>query len=84
MKGRRSPEFGDDDESPVHNVTLDAFWIDQTEVTNQMYQECMDAGVCSEPVKTSSVTHDSYFYNSNFANYPVIYTTWYDAVDYCE
>lgn len=27
----------DDDEHPGHEVTLDAFWIDQTEVTNAMY-----------------------------------------------
>ena len=75
---------GDSDESPVHKVTLDAFWIDQTEVTNAMYQQCMDAGICSEPQETSSVTHDSYFDNPNFADYPVVYVTWYDAVSYCE
>ena len=26
-----------DDEQPVHKVYLDAFWIDQTEVTNAMF-----------------------------------------------
>jgi formylglycine-generating enzyme required for sulfatase activity len=29
--------FGGPDEQPVHAVYLDAFWIDQTEVTNAMY-----------------------------------------------
>ncbi len=29
-------ETGDSDEQPVHTVSLDAFWIDQTEVTNRM------------------------------------------------
>jgi len=76
--------FGDGDESPVHEVTLDAFWIDKTEVTNAMYQKCVDAGICNEPQDTSSVTHNNYFFNPTFANYPVIYVTWYDAVDYCE
>ena len=28
-----------DDEKPIHAVTLDAFWIDQTEVTNAMFAE---------------------------------------------
>ena len=28
---------GDDDEHPQHTVTLDAYWIDQTEVTNAMF-----------------------------------------------
>lgn len=29
-------ENRDDNESPVHVVALDAFWIDQTEITNGM------------------------------------------------
>jgi formylglycine-generating enzyme required for sulfatase activity len=32
---------GNPDESPAHAVTLDAFWIDQTEVTNEMYKKCV-------------------------------------------
>ncbi|MFC2028788.1 SUMF1/EgtB/PvdO family nonheme iron enzyme [Chloroflexota bacterium] len=76
-------ESGDSDESPVHQVTLDAFWIDQTEVTVRMYRECVDAGVCPEPQNTSSATHSNFFYNNAFDNYPVIEVTWYNAVDYC-
>lgn len=30
-------EDGDDDEKPAHTVSLDAYWIDQTEVTNTMF-----------------------------------------------
>ena len=30
-------EAGSDDEKPPHDVYLDAFWIDQTEVTNAMF-----------------------------------------------
>jgi formylglycine-generating enzyme required for sulfatase activity len=30
-------EDGADDEKPVHEVTLDAFWIDRTEVTNAQF-----------------------------------------------
>jgi eukaryotic-like serine/threonine-protein kinase len=29
--------LGDPDEKPLHDVYMDAFWIDQTEVTNAMY-----------------------------------------------
>ena len=29
------------DEKPQHTVYLDAFWIDQTDVTNAMYAKCV-------------------------------------------
>jgi formylglycine-generating enzyme required for sulfatase activity len=76
-------DSGDPDEKPVHQVTLDAYWIDQTEVTVGMYRACVDAGVCAEPEKTSSETHSSYFYSNTYDDYPVIYVTWFDADDYC-
>ena len=31
------------DERPVHEVTLDGFWIDQTEITNSQFQKFVDA-----------------------------------------
>ena len=37
-------------ESPYHKVTLAAFDIDQTEVTQHAYQACLAAGVCSAPI----------------------------------
>jgi len=33
---------GGDDEKPVHAINLDAFWIDETEVTNAMFSEFID------------------------------------------
>jgi len=72
------------DEQPIHHVYLDAFWIDQTEVTVHMYSLCVEAGVCAEPVSTSSSTHPSYYGNVNFDNYPVIYVDWRMAKTYCE
>ena len=44
----------ENDELPAHDVTLDAFWIDQVEVTNGMYGLCVKAGVCRPPVKVNS------------------------------
>ena len=35
---------GDKDESPMHQVYLDAFYIDKYEVTNKQFQEFIDAG----------------------------------------
>lgn len=72
------------DEQPIHQVYLDAYWIDQTEVTNAMYAKCVDAHQCNPPSNSSSYTHPSYFGNSEFDNYPVLYVSWDDAVTYCE
>jgi len=72
------------DEKPQHTVYLDAFWIDQTEVTNAMYAKCVSAGICQEPVNKSSHTHSSYYGNPEFDNYPVIYVDWNRAKTYCE
>ena len=41
-------EMGDEDyrgDGPLHAVDLNAFWIDQTEVTNQQYAKCVEQGV---------------------------------------
>jgi len=77
-------DFGEMNEAPVHKVNLDAFWIDQTEVTNAMYAKCVQDGACNPPSSTTSSTRDSYYGNSEFDHYPVIYVSWNDAKAYCE
>ncbi len=72
------------DEKPQHTVFLDAFWIDQTEVTNAEYAACVKAKACKQPRRVSSNVHDLYYGNATFADYPVIDVTWNDAVAYCQ
>jgi len=74
----------ENDEIPVHDVTLDAFWMDQVEVTNGMYGLCVKTGVCRLPVKLNSDNHGDYFGNIEFQDYPVIQISWYDANAYCQ
>ncbi len=76
---RRAPN-----ETPAHDVTLDAFWIDQLEVTNAMYALCVNAGGCTPPQSFKSQRRPSYFNNPEFNDYPVIYVTWGQAKAYCE
>jgi formylglycine-generating enzyme required for sulfatase activity len=68
---------GNDDEHPQHTVYLDAFWIDQTEVTNAQYRKCLEAGVCRKPV-----CWDNSDYNA--PDQPVVCVSWGDARTYCE
>lgn len=71
------------DEKPVHTVFLDAFWIDQTEVTNAMYAGCVEDGRCNPPASIRSFTRDSYFGNPEFDNHPVLHVSWDNARAYC-
>ena len=73
--GANLPQTGD--ESPEHNVSLPAFWIDVYEVTNARYRKCVEAGACYEP-------QDLRFYqDGRYANHPVVFVTWYEADAYC-
>jgi len=71
-------------ESPVHEVTLNAFYMDIYEVTNNKYQECVAAGSCTPPTRNSSSTRSAYFGNPEFASYPVIWVSWDQAQTYCK
>jgi formylglycine-generating enzyme required for sulfatase activity len=71
------------DELPAHNVSLDAFWIDQLEVTNAMYMLCVQAGSCTPPKDWASNKRPSYFNNEEYKDYPVVHVTWEQADAYC-
>ena len=64
-------------EQPQHKVYLDAFWIDQTEVTNTQYKKCVQAATCLD----SKYANDSRY---NGDNQPIGGVDWYNAKAYCE
>lgn len=68
---------------PLHTVYLDAFYIDQIEVTNAQYRRYVDAGGGAAPHDTSSFTRPSYYGNPEFVAYPVIHVDWSQASGYC-
>ena len=51
-----------------HQVTVNSFWIDVTEVTNAQFKKF----------------RDNWSYNPGKANHPVVNVNWYDAVAYCK
>jgi len=71
-------------EMPQHTVNLGEYSIDEYEVVNGQYANCVTAGKCTVPHETKSWTRDNYYNNPEFANYPVIYVDWTQAKNYCE
>jgi len=75
---------GNDDEQPVHVVYLNAFYIDNYEVTNALYKSCVDANACPFPKFVNSNTRVTYYGGSQYDQYPVIGVTWDMAQTYCK
>jgi formylglycine-generating enzyme required for sulfatase activity len=72
------------DEKPLREVSLSSYYIDQYEVTNGAYKFCVDAGACQPPIYNFSSTRISYYGDSQFDNYPVIYVNWNMSNAYCK
>jgi serine/threonine-protein kinase len=79
-----SNDTGELDVRPAHLVTVDAFYMDTYEVTNERYDACVYAIKCRKPLQLGSPTHTTYYSNPIFANYPVLYVDWKMAKAYCE
>jgi len=71
-------------EKPARRITLDSFYIDETEVTNGAYAQCVDAAACPRPARAGSSYYQSYFGNPDFDDYPVINVSWYNADTFCQ
>ncbi len=76
--GDFSMGYGGD--APVHTVMLDGYWIQETKVTNRMYDQCVKAGLCTPPTQELG---GPVFTNPSFASHPVVGVTWDQAQAYC-
>ena len=89
MGASENDTLADPDEKPAHQVYLDAYWIDQTEVTNAMFARCVTAGACHERkyspylwgVRLPNGT--PYYGEVDYRDYPVIMLDSEEAQAYC-
>lgn len=61
---------------PVHEVYLDNYWIDRTEVTFEQYGRCVKTGACPASEAASPITADQ--------KKPVTGISWENAAAYCK
>ncbi len=74
----------DGDAKPIHQVHLDAFFIDQVQVTNIQYSACVAAGACPLPLSVASTSRPDYYTNPAYNHHPVLNITWEYARAYCQ
>jgi formylglycine-generating enzyme required for sulfatase activity len=83
------------DEAPQHTVYLDAFWIDQTEITNDMFNAFVSATGYLTGAEKAGISADIVGANrlhpqgpesdlTNREKHPTVHMSWYDATAYCE
>ncbi|MBL8098092.1 MAG: SUMF1/EgtB/PvdO family nonheme iron enzyme, partial [Anaerolineales bacterium] len=72
--------MGDNIYGAKHSVNLSGYWIQQTKVTNRMYEQCVRAGVCTSPTQELG---GPVFSNPEFASHPVVGVNWEQAQSYC-
>ncbi len=72
-----------EDEVPPHAVTLRAFWLDRTEVTNGQYARCVVAGACESPFAARQSTQEGHYGDPRYDAYPVVNVSWPMAQAYC-
>lgn len=81
---RLGNDQGNADERPSIMVRLDPYFIDETEVTNRAYAQCVSDGACTPPARGSSAYHPDYYESGEFSDYPVLWVNWEQARAFCE
>ncbi len=81
-----------DDEKPIHDVSVGSFYIGKYEVTNKQFKKFVDANLQWRKDRIDKKYHDGDYlkhwngdtYPSDKAEHPVVYVSWFAAKAYCE
>ncbi|HSH05676.1 MAG TPA: bifunctional serine/threonine-protein kinase/formylglycine-generating enzyme family protein [Anaerolineae bacterium] len=84
-----------DDEQPMHTVVLDSFWIDEQEVSNELFAYFLnekgnreESGVAwlaiGEQAALIEEVDTAYRPLAGFEQHPVVEVSWFGAVAFCE
>ncbi|MDR2482551.1 MAG: caspase family protein, partial [Treponema sp.] len=75
---------GDDDEKPVHQVTVKSFYMSKYEVTQKEWREVMGTSVAQQRDMAQRDQNGSgYQLWGEGDSYPMYYVSWLEAVEYC-
>jgi len=75
----------DTEQKPAHEVFVDAFEIDRTEVTVGDYKKCIEAGVCGKVVsRYPELTSDAEYFATFKDDEPITEVNWFNANRYCQ
>lgn len=80
---RLGNDDGNPDQRPSILVNMDPYFMDETEVTNGQYAQCVADGVCRPPSRANASYHPLYYGSPDYDNYPVIFVDWNMADTFC-
>lgn len=80
---RMGNDESEPDEGPSHIVRLDPYFIDEMEVSNGQYAQCVAEDECQPPGRSNATLHPAYYGDPAYDDYPVIFVNWSDARDFC-
>jgi formylglycine-generating enzyme required for sulfatase activity len=69
-------------EQPQYIAFLSAYWIDQLEVTNRQFRQCVEANGCPIPAGCPLEAVD--YADPARANFPIVCVSWAEAEAYCQ
>ena len=70
----------DNDERIIHNVSLDDFYIGETEVTQELWEAVMGTNIGNQKDKSSYGTK----LRGAGKDFPMYYVNWYEAKEFCD